>query len=482
MTNSSSNEDRRLEQMVAYLDGELSTVEMSLVERQLAEDADFRSELQSMERAWSALDVLPRTTVDDKFAQTTMELVVGAARQDVVEKTRALPIRRRKNYLGKILLATAAAALALLMVRLIRENPNRVLLADLPASQYVDIYSQFQEVDFLRKLHAELGDDVWVADLAATDLDEQLSDFKTIAVAESRRIWVEQLGEEDRAALRARYNRFLALSPAEQSRLRELHAAVSSAPDHDKLERTMLQYHVWLNALPVSRQFELRDKPVDERVREIATQQRRDANNQWIDLTSEEHRRLEKILETIRRQIFQAVVAKQRDDMSRPNNRDRGARLSGQQRQQEVRRQLLEHRGEWLPEILGALSTKSRTEFEEFSPQQQQRQIMQWILQTRSREVGRRGEPSFFAQVSQQELERFFAEETDAATKERLLALPRDKMEQQLKRLYFRGELPEGEFPRGDSPFGPPSRGGERGFGPPRGFGRPEGRAGPPPF
>ncbi|MDZ4659134.1 MAG: hypothetical protein SH868_16295, partial [Bythopirellula sp.] len=479
MTNKPSNDDRRLEQMVAYLDGELTPVEVSLVERQLAEDVDFRQDLQSIERAWSALDALPITTVDDKFSQTTMEMVVGAARQELVEKTHALPIRRRKNYLSKILLATAGAALALLMVRLVRENPNRVLLADLPSIQYVDIYSQFEDVDFLRKLHAELGDDVWVADLAATDLDEQISDFKTIAVSESLRDWVEQLDDEDRAALRARFNRFLALSPEEQTRLRELHTALTSAPDHDQLERTMLQYQVWLNALPASRQFELNEKPVDERVREIVTQQRREANNQWIELSPEEYRRLDQALESIRRQIFQELAAEQRENFSRPNNRERG-RPTPFERQQVVRQQFIKHRDEWVPQILAALSANSKTAFERLPRQQQQRQMMQWILQTRDRREGQRGEYLRFDQVSQQDLERFFAEETDAATKERLLALPRDKMEQQLKRLYFRGApfsemQPEGEFPREESPFGPPRGGGERGFRPPRGFGGPEG-------
>ena len=85
-------------------------MEASLVERQLAEDADFRQELQSIERAWSALDALPTTKVDDSFSQTTMEMVVGAAREELLEKTRALPIQRRKSALGKVLLATAAAA------------------------------------------------------------------------------------------------------------------------------------------------------------------------------------------------------------------------------------------------------------------------------------------------------------------------------------------------------------------------------------
>jgi len=115
---SSNDRDRRLEQIVAYLDGELSPAEALQVEHQLAEDDLFRQEVAGIERAWSALDILPNATVDDRFAQTTMELVVGAAREDVLEKTRALPVMRRRNLLGKLLILATAMALGVLLVLL----------------------------------------------------------------------------------------------------------------------------------------------------------------------------------------------------------------------------------------------------------------------------------------------------------------------------------------------------------------------------
>ena len=478
-TSPSTNDPRRLEQIVAYLDGELSPVEVSLVEKQLAEDADFRNELQSIERAWSALDALPITKVDDRFSQTTMEMVVGVARQELVEKTRAIPIRRRNTLLTKILLTAAAAALGLLMVRLVRDNPNRVLLADLPAIEYIDIYSQFREVDFLRKLQGELGDDVWVADLTEEDLAAQTERFNTIAVPDQRRDWIADLNEEDRAALRARFNRFLAMSASEQSRLKELHAALLADPQHAALENTLLQYQVWLNALPASQQFELREKPVDERVEQIVTQQRREANNPWIKLSPEEFHRLSTTMAKIREQLMREMSFQNRGENREQNSRDRNQSF------QQVRRQFIEHRDEWLPEILESLSADNRAKLAELEPMHQQRQIFRWIMESKTRDEGRRGgDRRPFDLISQQELERFFAEETDGPTKERLLALPRDKMEQQLKRLYFRGALPEGDRPDGDfrpgdRPMGPPPRGDRGGYGPRRGgpgFGPPRER------
>ncbi len=493
MTNSSTNDDRRLEQMVAYLDGELSPAERSLVERQLAEDAEFHAEMQSIERAWSALDALPITTVDDRFSQTTMEMVVGAARQELVEKTQALPIRRRNNILGKALLAATVATLALLMVRLVRENPNRILLADLPTIQYLDVYSQIRSTDVLHKLYDEMGSSDWMPDIPTADLEMQIADFQTLSRAESRRDWVEQLDDEDRAALRARYNRFLALSPQEQARLRELHNSVASAPNHDQLTRILLQYQAWLNTLPASRQFELRNKPIDEAVQEIVAEQRREASHQWIELTPDEFHRLDRVFASIREQLIPRMPP-QRSGQQRPgpldgpSARDRNSRFGVQ-----LRQEVMEHRDKWLPQIINSLSQHNRAKFEQFTSAQQNQQIVRWAMQNRRREEGW-GNSQISNEVSQQELERLFVEETDAATKEQLLALPLDKMKQQLKGLFFRGELPEKGFPRIPSPFGPP-RG--RGFGPPpdrldeprgvRGFGPPPGEhpnggaPGPPP-
>lgn len=462
MSNPPTNDnERRLEQLVAYLDGELPPAERALVEKQLAQDAALREDLQGMERAWSALDVLPTTKVDDRFAQTTMEMVVGAARAELLEKTRTLPLKRRKGILGKVLLATAAAMLGLLAVRLVHENPNRRLLADLPVIQYIDTYTQFRDLDFLNKLHDQLGPGVWVSDLTDDALAEEQNEFLTVSNTANRREWVTTLDEENRGALLARYNRFVALSPTEQARLRELHAAVVAAPNSAELERTMLQYRQWLSALPASRQYELRDMPVDKRVHEIVTQQRREANNPWIELTPEENRRLEQVKQSLREQIVREMGP--RGEFGGPRRSDR-ERDRGPGFVEQLRSYLAAHRSEWLPKILESLSEEHREKFAALEPRLQQQQLVRWIMQSRGRNAGR----GPFAGVTQQELEQFFVDETDPAQKERLLALPRDQMERELRQMYFRSVFGEDFGPSGGGPFGPPprgDRGGRRGFG-----------------
>jgi hypothetical protein len=490
------NDDRRVEQIVAYLDGELTPTEAALVERQMADDAEFRNEVQGIEQAWSALDALPATKVDDRFSQTTMEMVVVAARSELAEKTQALPIKRRNDLLGKVLLAVAAASLAFLAVRLFRDNPNQVLLADLPTIQYLDIYSQFRDADFLRELNKEVGNDLWASDLSATDFDAAVTEFQTIANNDQRREWLAQLDDEDRAALRAKYNRFLAMSTPEQDRLRQLNSALASDPQVDQLRDTMLQYQAWLGALPASQQFELRELSNQDRVQRIASELRRDAMNPWIQLSPEEARRLERALADVREQLFRELPPPRAGGENRgegrgegrSDGRGQGNRERNQNLAQQIRRQFLEHRGEWLPQILAALSPEHREQFEQLAPAQQQRQIVRWIMENRNRPDARRGGRPF-SEVSQQELERYFVEETDAATKERLLAQPRERMEQQLRRLYFQGEFPDeafqrgngqwGDGPRGERPPGFPPRGEGEGFGRRRGPGPDFGPMGP---
>ena len=113
------DDQQAMELMVAYLDGELSPEESSLVEKRLATDQRFRKQLQGFERAWSALDALPSETVGDNFSKTTMALVVDAARDDLKQQTVALPVQRRKLSRLTALAAVVGILLGVLVVRLV---------------------------------------------------------------------------------------------------------------------------------------------------------------------------------------------------------------------------------------------------------------------------------------------------------------------------------------------------------------------------
>ncbi len=432
-THSAGDKSRQLEEIVAYLDGELSPQESAQVERRLASDEQYRRHLQGMERAWAALDQLPAATVNDNFSKTTMELVVDAAHSEVLQRTQALPVERRKQRLSTVLLATAATLLGALAYRVQSGNPNRALLADLPVIEYIDIYSQFREVDFLRQLRRELGGGNWVGSSAEEPAD-QLQQFRLISSSQNREEWLESLSEDERVTLRAKSNRFHSLSEQQQERLRSLHQEIGSAPDAAELQQTLLEYQQWLNGLPPSEQFELREKPREDRVSQIVRMVEQQKKNEFLALSPDELRVVLRAvrpqLEAIRAQAVETMSQREREESDSSFGRGRIWRLNNRVPPQS--------REELLSAVHQALPPEKRARFEQLPPPEQWQRLFGWIRQAvRADSSDRRdGDRRNGRWIPEQELEEFFVEEVDAATKERLLAMPRDKMQELLEKMY----------------------------------------------
>jgi hypothetical protein len=506
MTNDSQRNDEQLEEIVAYLDGELPPDECARVERRLASDEDFRQQLQSVERAWSALDELPLPTVDDKFSRTTMTMAVQAAAEEVQAKTTALPVLERRRRLSTALTAVAAVALGFLAVRLAWHDPNAALVADLPVIDNLDIYAQVRDAGFLRSLRGEITDQFEELAGESSDLSVRLKRFQTVATSDQRDAWLRALSPAERTNLRAKANRFRDLPPEEQDRLRKLHAEVA-APDADDLRQTLLIYQQWLRGLPPDRQFELRSMGAPDRVdtiRQWAAEMRDDS---LFALSEAELRSLfqsvREPLADIRRVVTRNVEfggnrAKQgrgdragERDRGDDRNRD-GDRSDGRDRDRgrpgnffsqpfmQYRRELTNRLDpapgdsrEFYQAVLAALPERTRDPFEQLSRRDKVERFLTWMRQY-SASMG---------DISQQDLERFFAEELDARTQAELLRLPPGEMEQALKWRYRR--QPNSGFP-GRWWLGPPG-GSENWNGPwqdgprRRGPGRPP-DFGPPPF
>ncbi|MCC6492984.1 MAG: hypothetical protein IT424_08180 [Pirellulales bacterium] len=465
-------DEQRLEEIVAYLDGELSAEDSARVERRLASDEAYRQQLQGVERAWQALDELPLTTVDDRFSRTTMEMAVLAAQAEVAAKTVALPVVRRRMRLSSLLAAIAAAALGFLVVRLAWRQPDRLLVADLPVVDNVDVYSQFQRPDFLRSLRDEFGDKLSELAGKSVDLELQAARFRAVSHPDDRRRWLSRLDDAERTNLRAKYFRFRELPPAEQQRLRTLHEAIVAAPDAPQLERTMLAYHAWLSRLTPAQQFELRaTDDIPQRIRMVRRWADQMQEDDLLALGEEELRRLAARLRQPLDEFRQAL-----------GQRPREGRPAGPADQPPRR---MPYGGAWLlaaensrsakkleAAVLEALPQRVRQPFQQLSPPQKFQQLATWMRQAEALARGR---------VSQQELERYFSEELDVETREYLLRLPAEQMQQALEWRYRRQtglgfdgpRRGDGAWP-GDRP-GPP---GEHRDGRPRG---PGGRGGPGP-
>jgi anti-sigma factor RsiW len=146
------------ENLVAYLDGELSSGERQRLELRLARDPACRFELARLEQTWNLLDQLPRAVPDDTFTRSTVEMVALRAAEDRRDEHGRLGVRRVAWGLGLV----AAAAAGFLAIWL-RPNDNERLLRDLPVIQELDALQQAGSYEFLellveRKVFEEGGD------------------------------------------------------------------------------------------------------------------------------------------------------------------------------------------------------------------------------------------------------------------------------------------------------------------------------------
>jgi len=437
-----NDDSQQQELIVAYLDGELSPSESAQVEQRLASDEQFREQLQGFDRAWAALDQLPGTTVDDKFSQTTMAMVVASAQQQVEAQTVAMPIQRRKRSLATVLLATTAALLGFLLFRLVWDNPNDALLADLPAIQFVDAYSQFHDVEFLRQLRPVAERGQWEATLGDDELQQRLEQFAEVAPPAQRKAWIRKLSSEEKVMLRAKFDRFRSMPEEKKQQIRNLHQEIVSDTDATELQKTMFLYRLALNSLSPSQQFEMRKKPSNERIRESNKLVQRQRKYSVLKLTDEQLLALSAKVHQHVREIRPQTLGLPQKDLSPREQRAAWKKIPDRRKLQMLLRQSSANttpppvlRAVYKA-VLDSLPKEVKEKFLTLKRPEQIKQIGQWIRQARGLEAntGQR------KKITEQILEDFFAEELDAQQREQLLAMPRDAMQRELRRLYRGGQ------------------------------------------
>lgn len=149
----STLDPQTLEELTAYLDGELDAVAVRQVEDRLAADPAYRDELTRLQRAWDLLDRLPRCTVGESFTRTTMEMVAVAAEEELAAQTAQLPRRRRRRGAAAAVGVAVAAVAGFVVGRQFWPDPNAALIRDLPVIENLEMYRQAESLEFLRRLH-----------------------------------------------------------------------------------------------------------------------------------------------------------------------------------------------------------------------------------------------------------------------------------------------------------------------------------------
>lgn len=143
------------EELVAYLDGELTPEQSTRIERRMAEDPAYRARLNQLERAWDLLDTLNRSEADDDFVHSTVEMVAVQAVEEA--KTQKLRTVQRRNFgwVAMVLLVLAGTGITYFTIKNRLAQPNRDLVRDLPLIERVDDYRNIDSLDFVKQLERE---------------------------------------------------------------------------------------------------------------------------------------------------------------------------------------------------------------------------------------------------------------------------------------------------------------------------------------
>ena len=143
------------EELVAYLDGELEPAAVRQVEDRLTTDAQYRRLLQSLERSWDLLDDLPQATTDDKFTQTTMEMVAVKAAEEVQQAKATSRGANGSRIFGGLLVGIAVGIAGFVGVSYWLDRENRALIEDFSVIDRIDLYDKVDDIEFLLMLEQE---------------------------------------------------------------------------------------------------------------------------------------------------------------------------------------------------------------------------------------------------------------------------------------------------------------------------------------
>ncbi|HEY1785253.1 MAG TPA: hypothetical protein VGG30_06870, partial [Pirellulales bacterium] len=250
------------DELIAYLDGELDPTSSQKVEERLKHDPAYRQALTVYERSWDMLDQLPRSTVDENFTRSTLQMVSLAAADEQQQRPAAGRFDRRQ-WGTVVLVAIAALALGYAGGRTVWPDPNRELLQDLPVLEDLDLYEQAGSIDFLRRL-ADTG--------LFGDEAGQVKPTPGLVVPESpadRRAEIERMAPAEREHLARKLERFDAYSTDKEYVLRQIHESLNHEADGKPLREVLIRYHEWLETLMSSVRDDLNDLPEDQRIDRI---------------------------------------------------------------------------------------------------------------------------------------------------------------------------------------------------------------------
>ncbi|MEI8211855.1 MAG: hypothetical protein WCI02_06885 [Planctomycetota bacterium] len=274
----SSNESELLdEELTAYLDGELSTMEASALEQRLVHESALRHRLATLRKAYEMLDELPETPQNNNFTQSTMEWVLADVKKSIEQPNTASssssiqqkPIRSGSWFAWPRLMITVGTMLALgtmlgtaaafLNMRI--ELSLLGLVANLPGLEDIAEVSVATELAKEKSLIEYLHD--------------RYSDRSIPMVPDSlwqRQSWFRSLNATQIAKLDSAKDMMLKLPLENRFRLEAIQAQIDAKSDSDDLNQTIRMVGTVLDTMPSTKRQDLDGMTTDQRIRFLREQ------------------------------------------------------------------------------------------------------------------------------------------------------------------------------------------------------------------
>ncbi|QEG38989.1 anti-sigma factor family protein [Roseimaritima ulvae] len=306
------------EQLVAYLDGELEPDERAQLEQRLVEESQLRQRLKELQSGWQLLDELPQATVDERFTQTTLEMVAADVTAPAHRRTR--PSRRLLRGLTVLLCTVLLAVVGALGVYASRQLALRRQLEDLPVVEHLDAYLVADDLAWLTEVSQN---DRWMETVDAAEAAGAFGpaglpatqSLLSEAPVEQRVAVLQQLEPAERSRLDLAWQRFENLPHEKQQEVRSRAQQVAASPQAERLLRTLDAYARLRANWSVETRTALDDGTAAER--KVAFTEALDGSRKlWLrQLSDEDSEAVYQVLRVVAEDWVQRLTA-QREGMS----------------------------------------------------------------------------------------------------------------------------------------------------------------------
>ena len=254
---------------------------------------------------------------------------------------------------------------------------------------------------------------------------------------------LERMTDAEKQALLQKKQRFDELSAEDRHKLEQLHDELAQAPDCDRLRSVLDRYYQWLRTLPPGERAQLISLPTDERltrIREIMKSQEGQRFRMMVDgsLSQDDKQVIQRWLDEFAARHEEEILAAMADDRFREKMKEldpekRRLILSGViwRPGNEMPRPTAEDR----LQLSESLSREAREMLARASNDEERDRVLNnWI---RAATFSR-----MWKQPSAEELEEFAKNRLSPPQRDYLESLPRDRMFDELRKMYYRDRIP----------------------------------------